>query len=450
LTGSPPLGRSGTTWAVVAVLLAVLGLVVTVWRPVAPPLPVGVPPQATFDAELLATIAEYRAPRLVAAPLITLLSVAVPLAIAASARARRFLARVTADREAAPWRGGLIAALVLVATWTVTLPIAAWIGIVHEGRWGFRTATPIAWLRDQLVAASGRWLAVGVGVALILAARARWPRSWPYRVTVAATVAAGLLVVVHPVLLQPLLFNTTPLTPGPARDAVEEVLAGSDFADVPVLVADASRRSTRLNAFIVGMGPTEQIVLYDNLIELPPRQVAAVLAHELAHQEHADVTRGTLLTGTAALVGSLLLGRVLDAPTVRRRTAARGPGDPRLVLALVAAVAVLELVGTPIGGAVSRRLEAAADHRALELGADPVEVVRTVRAFVVRDLAAPDPGWAVRTIYGTHPSPEARLRAAVAAAHDQGRPLPGPEELAEEERAIRHPRAGDVRGEVGP
>lgn len=432
----------------VALALAVLGLVVTVWRPVAPPLPDGVPPQATFDAELLATIAEYRAPKLVLAPLFTLLSVALPVAIAASARARRFLARVTRDRAAAPWRAGLVAVLVLVVTWAVTLPIAAWLGIVHEGRWGFRTATPAAWLRDQLLVASGRWLAVGAGVALILAARARWPRSWPYRVTVAATLAAGVLVVVHPVLLQPLLLNTSPLAPGPARDAVEEVLAGSTFADVPVVVADASRRTTRINAFIAGIGPTEHVVLYDTLLELPPRQVAAVLAHELAHQEHADLARGTLLTATAALVGTLVLGLVLDAPGVRRRTGARGPGDPRLVLTLVAAAAVLELLGTPVAGAVSRRLEAAADHRALELGADPVEVVRTVRTFVVRDLAAPDPAWAVQAFYGTHPSPEARLRAAVAAAHRQGHVLPGPEELAEAERAIRHPRAGDVDEEA--
>lgn len=434
----------------VAVVLAALGLVVTVWRPVAPPLSIGVPPQATFDAELLATVAEYRAPRLVLAPVFTLLAVAVPVAIAASARARRVVARVTCDRETAPWRAGSIAVVVAVATWTLTLPILAWVGIVHEGRWGFRTATPLAWLRDQLLVASGRWLAIGLGVTLILAARARWPRSWPYRVTVAVTLAAGFLVVIHPVVLQPLLLTTSPLTPGPVREAVDEVLAGSAFADVPVVVADASRRSTRINAFIAGIGPTEQVVLYDTLLELPPRQVAAVLAHELAHQEHADVARGTLLTATAALVGTLLLGRVLDAPAVRRRTAARGPGDPRLVLTLVAAAAVLELVGTPVGGAVSRRLEAAADHRALELGADPVEVVRTVRAFVVRDLAAPDPGWAVQAFYGTHPSPEDRLRAAVAAARRQGRELPGPAELAESERAIRHPRAGDVPEEVGP
>lgn len=445
-----PADPTAAAWVVAAVALAALGAVANLWRPVAPGLPAGTPPQATFDADLLATIATYRAPRLVLVPLITVLAVVVPVTVASWPRAQRLAARLTGDRVRAPWRGGLVAIGVAVVTWAATLPLRAWIGIVHEGRWGFRTATPLGWLRDDLVVAGVRWSSIGLTVVVLLAARSRWPRSWPYRLTVVATLAAGSLVVLQPVVLQPLLLTTTPLPSGPSRDAVEEVLAGSQVADLPVVVADASRRSTRVNAHITGLGPTEQVVLYDTLLALPPPQVAAVLAHEVAHHEHADVARGTLLTATAALVGLLLLQRVLDAPAVRRRVLPRGPGDPRLVLVIVAAAAVIELLGTPVGGAISRRAEAAADHRALELGADPVEVVRTVRTFVVRDLAAPDPHPLVQFVYGTHPSPEDRLRAAVAAAARDGVTLPGPAELATEERAIRHPRAGAAPGQPQP
>jgi STE24 endopeptidase len=450
-TGAPSEGAPATEgaarlWRSTAVLLALLGAVLTVWRPVAPPLTADLPPQATFDAELLAVIAAYRAPRLALVPLVTVLWVLVPVLLACWPRARAVVRRWTGDRAHAPWRAGLVAGVVAVTTWAVTLPIVAWLGVVHEGRWGFRTATPAEWLRDQVLVSGGRWLAIGFGVTVLLAARTRWPRTWPYRLTVLATLLAGVLVVVHPVLLQPLLLNTSPLTAGPTRDAVDEVLAGSQAAGLPVVVADASRRTTRVNAHITGLGPTEQVVLYDTLLELPPAQVAGVLAHELAHQEHADVARGTLLTATAALIGLLLLQRLLDAPTVRRRVGVRAPGDPRLVLVVVAAAAVLELVGTPIGGAISRRLEAAADHRAFELGADPAEVVRTVRTFVVRDLAAPDPGGPIRVVYGTHPTPNDRLRAAAAAAERAGTPLPGIEELVAEERGSRHPRAGEGPG----
>ncbi len=426
---------------VVAVTLAAAGLVASVWRPTAPVLPGGgLPAVATFDAQLLATIADHRAPRLVLVPVVTALWVLVPVVLARWGRSRDLVARWTADRGRAALRAGAVAATVGVVTWLTTLPVVAWLGLVHEGRWGFRTATPGAWSRDQLLTASGRWLLLGLGAVVILGSRSRWPRTWPYRLTVAATLAAAVLVVVHPVLIQPLFLRTTPLPDGPTRTDVEQVLAAAGLTDVPVVVADASRRTTRVNALVTGLGPTERVVLYDTLLELPSEQVTAVLAHELAHHDHADVARGTLLSAAAALAATLVLRRVLDGPSGRRHHR-RDPYDPRSVLVVVATAAVLELVGTPIGGAVSRRVEAAADARALELGADPAALVRTVRTFVVRDLAAPDPGPIVQLVYGTHPSPEQRLRAAAAAARRRGVELPDLATLTREERAVRHPRA---------
>ena len=51
-----------------------------------------------------------------------------------------------------------------------------------------------------------------------------------------------------------------------------------------VLVMDASRRTTRANAYFAGLAGTKQIVLYDTLLKnYPPDQVKAVIAHEMAH-----------------------------------------------------------------------------------------------------------------------------------------------------------------------
>lgn len=449
--------RARRLWAVAALTLAVAGAAVNLVRPLAPSLPPGLPPQATFDPGIVATIAAYRAPRLVLVPLITLLTVLVPVGIACWPRARGWVASRVGDREHAPLRAGVVAVLVTAVTWLATLPALIWLGVVQEGRWGFRTASVAAWTRDQLLVAGGRWLAVGLAVAVLFAARARWPRSWHHRSTVLATAVAGVLVVVHPVVLQPLLLTTEPLPDGPARQAVEEVLGASPAGDLPVVVADASRRTTRANALITGLGPTEQVVLYDNLLALPPSQVAAVVAHELAHHEHADLARGTLLTATAALIALTLLHRILASARVRRVVGPRSPADPRLAVVVIAVAAVLELIGTPVGNAVSRRAEAAADHRAFELGAEPAEIVRTVRTFVVQDLAAPDPGRLVHLVYGTHPIPVDRIRAAVAAAERDraerdraerdGAELPSIDRLREEERMLRHPGVG--RDEAG-
>ena len=51
-----------------------------------------------------------------------------------------------------------------------------------------------------------------------------------------------------------------------------------------VLVADASRRTRAVNAYVSGLGPTRRIVVYDTLLqEASEDEVASVVAHELGH-----------------------------------------------------------------------------------------------------------------------------------------------------------------------
>ncbi len=51
-----------------------------------------------------------------------------------------------------------------------------------------------------------------------------------------------------------------------------------------VLVADASRRTTGLNAYVVRLGPPGGSWSNDTLLrEAPPGEVRSVVAHELGH-----------------------------------------------------------------------------------------------------------------------------------------------------------------------
>ena len=424
-------------WAVAATLLAAVGVVASVWRPTAP----AAVPVATdldsFEPAVLAVVDAYRGPRYVAAFAGTAVGVAVPVLVATTRVGQRWVQRLAGPRAHAPWRAGLVAGTVAVATSIAVLPIAVWIGVVHDGRWGFRTQGPGAWLADRALVSSGRWLGVAAAAMVLVVVMRRWPRSWPYRVTVLGTATAAVLVLLHPVLFQPLRLTTTPLPPGETRAVVEEVVAASHVPGVPLLVGDASRRTTRVNAFVTGLGPTERVVLYDTLLALPPEQVAAIVAHELAHHEHRDLERGVLLVATALLPSSLLLRRILATGWATSVARARGPTDPRLIAVVLAAVAVLEVVGQPAANLVSRRLEAAADARAVEMTGDPATFVRTARVFTVRDLSAPDPPPAVRFLFATHPSIGERIRQAAALSDDPAA-LPAVADLRADERAIEH------------
>jgi len=434
-------------WAVLAVLLAMAGVAGSVWRPFAPVL-VGVATDLdAFDPAVLATVRAYRAPRLPIALIATVLPLVVPLLAVATARGRRMVAALAggAGTGAPAWRAGVIALVITLGTSLATLPLTAWVRLVHDARWEFRTQTAAAWLGDWAAVHAGRAVLVAAAVWAGVAAIRRWPRSWPYRATVAATGIAALGVVVHPVLLLPVTLPTEELGPGAAqRLTIDPVLEAAGEPDLPVYVAEESRRSTRVNALATGLGPTARVVLYDNLLELPGDQVASVVAHEVAHHQHRDLLRGVLLVATGSLPALLLVRRVIGSDGVQRRVGARSVSDPRLVGVVLLMVAGLDLVSQPAVNGVTRNLEAAADARALEISGDPTTLIASTRTYAIRDLSDPEPpGW-IRVMFRTHPGVGDRVRQAVALAERDGLPLPTREEIEVREASQRHPSLVEV------
>lgn len=426
-------------YAAAAVLLAVVGLAVNVWRPTAPPL--GVPTDlARFGDETLTVVDGYRAPRRWGTLAALLVVTALPVLAVVTVVGRRVLARLAGRRRRSAGRGALIAVALTVAADLAAFPVAFALGYVQDGRYGFRTSDLGGWLRDWVVGHAPGWVLAAVAGAALVAALARWPATWHWRAVPAVTVAAALVVLLGPVVVEPLWLRTSPLPEGPVRAAVEEVLRRGGAEQVAIVVGDASRRTTKVNAYVSGLGPSRRVVVFDTLLQRPPAQVAAVVAHELAHRQNRDIPRAVLLTAVAVLPAAWLTRRVLASRWSQRSIAPRDPADPRLVAVAAAVVALATAVTLPLASALSQRAEAAADHRALELTRDPATAVAVNRLFVVRDLVDPSPPEWFHALFGSHPTPAERIRAAVGFAAQTGLPLPDREELLAAERDLTHPR----------
>ena len=406
------------TWAL-AVAVAAVGVVATVWRPTAPPVEV-VPAAAvatTFPPAVLDRVAAWVGPIRVAWLPRTLLVLGLPVLLVATARGRRLVDRL-AGRRLQTVRGALAPQLVAVVA---SLPFVWWLGWRHAGDLGLRTAGPV---RFVLETAGGILLELAVttvAVVLLLAVVRARPADWPAVGALLGTALTALLVLVQPLVVTALLYDPEPLRDAEVRAAVAPVVARSDLPATELLVGEASVRTTRVNAFVNGLGPSRQVVLWDTLLALPTDRVAAVVGHELAHAEHADVPRGVLAGAAGILVVLVLaqqaLRRVGDVPLSGGRAGA----------VAVVAVLLVQFAATPLVAAQSRRVEAAADARALELVRDPAGQVALQRDLVTENLVDPDPPLWVELLR-SHPTVEDRILRAVDFAVDEGL-APLPEEL---------------------
>jgi STE24 endopeptidase len=180
-----------------------------------------------------------------------------------------------------------------------------------------------------------------------------------------------------------------------------------------VLVADASRRTTALNAYVSGFGSTRRIVVYDTVLDqLSPAEVESIVGHELGHVATDDVLTGTLIGALGAGAGVALLGWLLGWTPLLRRSGAAGPGDGQVIGLLLFLLALGTLLSTPVQNLVSRHIEARADLHALDLTRDPASFVAVQRQLGAANLSDPDPPAVWQWAFGSHPTAAQRVAFA--------------------------------------
>jgi STE24 endopeptidase len=341
-----------------------------------------------------------------------LLDAATLTAIVARARRRSTSATPDRDRRSRTAGGtpGLVAGAAMGAGLAVSLslpglPLAA-LARRRALAVGLATQSWRDWSIDLVKATAIQGTASGAGGAAATAAMGRWPRAWWIPATGGSVLFGGLLATLAPIVLDPIFNTFTELPDGQIRS---EILALADAAGVSVgrvYSVDASRRTTAANAYVTGLGPTKRVVLFDTLLErFTHDEIRVVVAHELAHVRHRDVSRGLAFAAITAPVTMLAAQRITGV------LVADGAGAG----ALPALVLSLGIASFPVSLSVrrlSRRLERRADAYSLQLSGAPEAFVGFERTIALQNVADVDPPRIVRLL-STHPSTGERIGAAL-------------------------------------
>jgi STE24 endopeptidase len=253
-----------------------------------------------------------------------------------------------------------------------------------------------------------------VPLVVVVAMARRWRRWW-----LPASLTAGGLVIVgsfgYPLVVEPLFNNFEEMPDGPLRTSLIQ-LAESDGIHVDdVLIADASRRTNSLNAYVSGFGATKRIVVYDTLLrDASPDEVRLVVAHELGHAKCDDVLYGTLIGALGAIAGVTLLALLVTSRRLADRAGypAGPPRDARVVPAIMALVACGAFLMSPVQNLLSRAIEARADVHALDLTDDPGTFEATQRRLATANLSDPWPPRLLYAWFASHPTLAQRIAIA--------------------------------------
>jgi STE24 endopeptidase len=235
----------------------------------------------------------------------------------------------------------------------------------------------------------------------------RW---WLWSGALTAAFVAFMLLL-SPILIQPLFNEFKPVPQGPVRTALEEMAAKADIPADRLFMYDGSRQSNNFTANVSGVFGSARIAISDvALKEASLDEVRAVTGHEIGHYVLAHVWRSVAVLSVLAMILFFLADRLF--PRFARLFGSTATlGEPRGVPVLMFMVSLLGLAALPVTNTLTRVGESEADAYSLRTVGEPDALSSAL--VKTAEYRYPRPNPVQEAILYTHPSVERRVRRAM-------------------------------------
>lgn len=316
-------------------------------------------------------------------------------------------------------RAFLISLLFFFVSAVLTLPWTLYESYFHEKGYG-RTSQPLGDFLGQLalstLISSVITAVFMIGVYwLMRRAGRRW---WLWSGALTAIVLAFLMLLA-PVLFEPLFNKYEPVPPGQVRDAVVSMAERAGIPPDQVFMYDGSRQSNNFTANAGGVGSTARVAISDVAFKNASiDEVRAVTGHEIGHYVLKHTWWGILLFSIFAIVLFWLADRLYPRFARAFGTAA-ALSDPRSVPVLIFMVSFFALLASPFLNSLGRTVETQADLYSLQTENRPDALASAL--VKTAEYRYPRPAKLEEIIFYDHPSVENRVRMAMEwkAAHPE-------------------------------
>ena len=209
------------------------------------------------------------------------------------------------------------------------------------------------------------------------------------------------------------IFNKfTPLEDGELKDKLTGLLEKNGYRVRGIRVMDASRRTTKSNAYFTGFGKMKTIVLFDTLVEsMTADEICAVFAHEMGHGLHKDTLKRQILTFVQMIVLGILAWLTLRTVELFLPF---GFSGINYGFAIILIMGVEFPLVAPLFGLLvnrfSRRAEYRADAQAVREGYG-VELVSALKKLSKQNLSDLSPSPLLVKLEYSHPPLSQRISA---------------------------------------
>jgi len=245
---------------------------------------------------------------------------------------------------------------------------------VIEEKYGFNKTTKktfiIDFIKNLLIGA-----VLGGGLLSLFLLLYNWLGQWVFLVFFFVLLALQLFMTFISPLMIRIFYKLTPLEDGSLKDKIQAMAEQTGYTFKGIYMVDASKRSTKLNAFAAGFGKTKTIGLFDTLVEkMTEDEVISVLAHEIGHAKRGHILKSAPLS---FLIMAIALGAAYFVVTMPEVAMAFGFAEANVAFGIyvlfILLAPLMVVLGIP-SSALSRKHEYEADEFSRDLAGAEVAI----------------------------------------------------------------------------
>jgi STE24 endopeptidase len=300
-----------------------------------------------------------------------------------------FVDQIARSFQFGPISTGLVfAGILMLASQIISIPLSAYSTFVIEEKYGFNRTTVRTFILDILKT----WLLAAM-IGGTLFSIVLWffgkAGSWAWVYCWAVVIVFQIvLTFLAPVVILPLFNKFYPLGEGELKVAIENYARSQDFKMKGIFTMDASKRSTKTNAFFTGLGKFRRIVLFDTLIKKHSvDELVSILAHETGHYKKKHIFKSILMSTVTTGLMFLLISVFINNRGLFSAFKMQSISIYASLIFFAFLYAPINMVISIFSKMLSRKREYEADAYAVETHRKPESMISALKKLTVDNLS---------------------------------------------------------------
>ena len=304
----------------------------------------------------------------------------------------------------------IVIMIIIAASTLIDIPFNAYKTFVLEEKYGMNKTTRKTFVLDVV-----KELLIGAVLAYLLMALIMFlfERYGNMAIlwTAIALAAFSLLISALSIPIMRIFNKFTPLPDGELKDSLTALCARYGVTIKKIVVRDASRRTTKSNAFCTGFGKKKTVSLDDNLVNnLTPGEITAVFAHEFAHARYHHILKSIPFALFRQTLTVAVIGVILNVPALFGAFGFASVNYFFATVLMTPLVWPLQTCFDAVSNALSRKHEYEADDFAAKEGYGG-DLIAALKRLCEESLADINPHPLAVRLHYSHPTLSQRISA---------------------------------------